>query len=612
MTKSSWHGPHHIGARLIKPSLILPASARPHAPRDTSPEFGLFVPPEALFPELEATEDVLAELLRALPRDAVLYACAHLNVVVTGTGHPDIKPRQEKAISLMCTGDDLRRINEFAASHPGSNPLSLFFRGQLLELMYWAVRYCPVIPDDGTVFKDQAGRTRLLKAAMIASMLWSNRVFSDRLSGSLEVDAARQHALGAFRRAQEESTVAPHLHTTLGRGWALFTEHFPRHYPGFAAEFAEATGLTVKQYFTCVTGLSTYLPFDRADGPAFDARTVASATAYREIFKTYFALESQTPDQFAASVPNDFNAHGYIALRERPVIIFENGRALIIDPVFYSERISIGPLFHLTAKARGDRARSLAIFSAFGKAFEDYSNSILRRMYPDRPLLASRLRAPLEGQDRAGNNFEIDAVLNDVVDLVIIEMKAAWLRDDIVLDDFEKWIEQIRFRYGVAAPTADGKQERPKGAAQLARLVRRILDDNCGSVQSELADARVIYPVLLVHDSRLNAPAYANFLALEFLRLLGPIPAGKRVMPMIVMTIEDLENLESSIDQFSLKQLLTDYSAACPDGLRSFHNFMAITPVYTSKLRPGAQLMESAERLLRHAQRELFPQSGEI
>jgi hypothetical protein len=38
------------------------------------------------------------------------------------------------------------------------------------------------------------------------------------------------------------------------------------------------TGLSVEQYFTCVTGLTTYLPFDRADEPVFNARSVANAT----------------------------------------------------------------------------------------------------------------------------------------------------------------------------------------------------------------------------------------------------------------------------------------------------------------------------------------------
>ena len=70
----------------------------------------------------------------------------------------------------------------------------MFFRGQILELMRWAVRCCPIIPDDGTGLNDPAERTRLLQAALIASTLWGKRVFADRLSRTLPLDEARQRA----------------------------------------------------------------------------------------------------------------------------------------------------------------------------------------------------------------------------------------------------------------------------------------------------------------------------------------------------------------------------------------------------------------------------------
>jgi hypothetical protein len=122
----------------------------------------------------------------------------------------------------------------------------------------------------------------------------------------------------------------------------------------------------------------------------------------------------------------------------------------------------------------------------------------------------------------------------------------------------------------------------------------------------------VIHPVLLVHDTRLNAPAYGTFLDAEFRALLGSVPPGKRVMPLTVMTIADLENLESSVDQFSMRQLLADYAAAHPDGLVSLHNFMACDPRYADKLKPSAQLMKDSERLIRLAHRELFPDSPDL
>jgi len=592
------------------PTLILPARAQRPPPRVDSREIGVFVPLEALFPDLEASEATIAALLGTLSRDAVLLACARLNTVVSGTGHPDHKPRQERAIGLICNHEDLRRINAFAAARPGGGLPTVFFRGQILEFMRWAARCCPTIPDDGTALNDPAERTRLLQAALIASTLWGKRVFADRLSGTLPVDEARQRALGAFRRGLEESVITPHVGTTLGRGWALFSEHFPHRYPAFAKEFLEATGLSVEQYFTCVTGLTTYLPFDRPDGPVFNARTVASTTAYRDLFPAYLARESQTPEALAAALWDGFAERGYRDLRERPILVLADGRAVILDPTFFSEKISIGPLFHLLARTSGGKANE--IFGTFGLAFEDYANGILRRMYPDRAGLASRLRCPVAGRDRDGRDFEMDAVLNDMLQVVVFEEKAAWLKDEVVLGDIDLWMEQIRSRYGIAAAPANGKKERPKGVAQLAQLVRRILDGNCGAAQPDFAAAKVIHPVLLVHDARLNAPAYGTFLDGEFRALLGSVPPGRRVMPLTVMTIADLENLESSVDQFSMRQLLEDYAAAHPDALVSLHNFMALDPRYADKLKPSSQLMRDSERLIRLAHRELFPDSPNL
>jgi hypothetical protein len=339
----------------------------------------------------------------------------------------------------------------------------------------------------------------------------------------------------------------------------------------------------------------------------FNARTVADATAYRDIFCAYMARESQTPEELSVTLWDGFAERGYRDLRERPILALADGRAVIIDPVFFSEKISAGPIFHLLPKARGGKVNE--IFGAFGLAFEEYANGILHRMYPERPGLASRLRCGVTARDREGRDFEIDAVLNDVRQVVVFEEKAAWLKDEVVLGDINVWIEQIRSRYGIVSAPAVGKKERPKGVAQLAQIVRRVLDKNCGAVQPDFAEVAVIHPVLLVHDTRLNAPAYGTFLDAEFRGLLDSVPLGKCVMPLTIMTIADLENLESSIAGFGMRQLLADYAAAHPEGLVSLHNFMVYDVRYADKLKPSAQLIADSERLIRLAQRELFPGS---
>ncbi len=183
-----------------------------------------------------------------------------------------------------------------------------------------------------------------------------------------------------------------------------------------------------------MTKLATYLNFDRKGAPIFNPATVASATAYKEIFSQYLAGKSQSPEALAVALWDDFGEGGYRGLRERPILVLRDGWAAILDATFFSEKISIGPLFHVL---RRHGARANEIFGAFGLAFEDYSNSILRRMYPEGNGLASRLRFPVRGIDRDGRDFEMDAVLNDVMQVVVFEEKAVWLKDEIVLGNVE-------------------------------------------------------------------------------------------------------------------------------------------------------------------------------
>ena len=88
---------------------------------------------------------------------------------------------------------------------------NIFFRGQLLELMRQAAQACDPAPGSGDDFLDPEARSRFLAAALIAGDLWNRRIYADRLSGEPEIDEARKRALGAFRKAIDESNSPSHL-----------------------------------------------------------------------------------------------------------------------------------------------------------------------------------------------------------------------------------------------------------------------------------------------------------------------------------------------------------------------------------------------------------------
>lgn len=580
------------GARLIiKPNLQLLYG------RDTgnvpASEVGVYLPVGEIFPGVEANGQSLIEVLRALSRDDTLFQCARLNIIVSGPGDFEMKSRQEQAISSLCTPEQHSRINDVALRRGGSGLPIVFFTGQLRELMRWAARYCKNLPGDGTTYEDPAFRERFLKAVLIASDIWGRRVFADKLTLNDDIAAVRRRALGAFRKGVDETNLAPHMGIAIGRGLALFTEYMPKHFPDFGEVFEKATGLTVRQYLGCATTMVLYTMQHRKEGPLFNRDTVAAATARPEPYRRFLELVSQSPEQLAQSFWTDFDTLDYRALRERPVMITNDGRSIILDPAFFIERVSIGALFHV-AKSIGMKA-----FAKFGDAFEDYACDILRRMYPHRPGLVDRVAFRQRGTDGKGNGFEVDSAFFDVRETAIIEIKAAFLAEKAIADDNpDALINEIRSKYGASPKSGD----RDKGVAQLARSIGAMVRGEWLGSEGEFKDATVLHPVLVVHDSRLDAPA----LETDFRSLLGAVPAGRRVAPLTIITIQDLENLECSVEGFSLMQLLRDYDRECPDRMRSLHNFLAFSD-YARKIVPSKFLLDRSISVLDLLQAELFP-----
>ena len=95
-------------------------------------EVGLFVPVEEVFPGMTADEGTLLSLLRELSRDDTLFMAARLNTIMSGPGDFEVQPRQQQALSTMCTTAQSDRVNDFARRHKVAGVPAVFFRGQLL------------------------------------------------------------------------------------------------------------------------------------------------------------------------------------------------------------------------------------------------------------------------------------------------------------------------------------------------------------------------------------------------------------------------------------------------------------------------------------------------
>jgi hypothetical protein len=567
----------------------------------------VFVNVGAIFPGTVADEESMQAALAQLSRDDALFTCARLNAIVSGFG-PDrsVYQRQYEAIGLLCSPQQKIALSDYAKKHGGPERVMAFFRGQLLELARRVVMHCQNLPGDGTTFKDEAVCSTFLRAALIASTLWEKRLFGpEALKPLLNLEVQLREFLGAFRKNVEESNGVAQPAFTVARGWLLFFRYLPKHLPGFIEAFERNTALLLRQYFICAFALMertfSSQPHEKR---IFATEYVPSDARIGEMFAKFLRVHAQSPEEWAASFTANPNDSGYLALRRRPVLSFPGNRSITLDPAFYLDNLTTAPLFHVqSAELSMGRA-----FEAFGHAFEDYATDLLRQRFPSGSgLLHQRLRCGVDGVNAADEEFEVDAVLNDITAAAFFEIKASWIREDKVLaDDPEEFLKEVRKKYGY-----DPETDERKGVAQLARSVGAVIRREWAGPDYEYAQLASVIPVLLVFDARMAAPGLGHFLDSEFRSLLGPTPTGFFVHSLIILTISDLEHLVAAVEHLSLQEVLRAYSAADPKRLSSFHNFVATSP-YLNLVKQSPVLESLVEEFMQAARAELLPNPGPI
>ena len=553
-------------------------------------QVGVYIPISEVFPDVQSNFETFKALLQQLSCTDTLFWCARINLIITNPLEDRHISRQQIAIDKFLTKEEIAAVNQFALTHGGANRVMVFFRGQLLELMRWAILYCRNHPNDGKTFEDPNTRRTFLQAALIASDLWSEWVYGNRFSLEGGIDIARERSLGAIRKAIEGTSLCAELTRSFGRGWTIFIGYFRKQYCSLDGEFQSKTGLSIEDYFKCLLIITVHFANPKSNNTGiFSAKTFADSTPLRDVFQKYIVFESQSIEEFKSALwgstdklkVQEERAYDYLSIREKPILRAEDNRAIILDPIFYSEKASIGPLFILTKDKTHGKANE--VFSAFGKAFENYSCDILNKMFPDIDG-SKQLFCNLKKKDLKERELEIDACLNKGHELVIFEIKAVWIREDKILnEDYETYLQHLREKYGVVMHD-NSKEQKIKGVGQLAKIANNIFHKEFQEENKEFNDIVTVYPILLVYDSFLTAPVYGNFLASEFEKLIRPekkmnsgelIKGRFTIHPLIILTIEDLENLELSVKHFSFSDLLFDYSKNCPDRLMSLKNYIA-------------------------------------
>src|SRR6185295_4226871 len=118
----------------------------------------------------------------------------------------------------------IARVNRFAQEHGGRENVSVFFRGQLLELIRWACLLSHDQPGDGETFGAPEVRRSFVRAALLASEVWFRRVYQDRLRDDGPIHEVRERILSSIRRSNIETAPSPHPILAIARGASLFAD----------------------------------------------------------------------------------------------------------------------------------------------------------------------------------------------------------------------------------------------------------------------------------------------------------------------------------------------------------------------------------------------------
>ena len=559
-----------------------------------------------------------------MDRRQVLLWCARVNDKLSEQlAPPDLaklnpferfRRRQQVLVRHFFNSEQIEKINAFFRKESAkpktaivSVPMlpTVFFRGQVLELLRWVCVFCPDIPN--TYLDTPEARTPLAKALLIAGTLWNRRIYQPAA-----VPTELSHGIGrllvTFRIGRDQDASALDLTRALARGLKIFSDLLPPHYANytkrdFNSDFLRATGLTIKQYYDCWTAIMMPVITNAAKndlnlfaGPNFNPKTFCppNAPELQALFPKFIALKSQTPDQLKSALLSNrkpeeidpLDSYNVRPLTQRPILRLTEELAVVPDLDCLAQSATLGPLFHVLSSG----ATPNEVFGAFGESFHEYCGSILKGMFPASSILADRLLCPFLDT----NKNEIADAYVDYCDAAILsEIKSVFVDKAAEGANPDTYLSELDGKY------ISGR-DRDQALVQLANGITSLADGSqvpLGLNDDQLKQLRFILPVLLVRDALMDAPLHSRYLAEEFANVLAPddnsgnnMKKGRFfVTPLTVISIETLEDLESA--NADLRSVIVDYSAACPDRVLSLRNYLAISE-YQDKIRYSERLRE--------------------
>ena len=411
-------------------------------------------------------------------------------------------------------------------------------------------------PDD-----TEEARNDLARCYLIANQLFDQ---GSSYGSTALTDDGKKELLVSFIPSREYATnpsPLPHIKRLLVR-----SEEFLRRFRKMAKEFdvsntfTQATRLTLQDYqhliFSILNVTSTFSPEEILEGSVL----FVDVKQYPRLMPLYDKLLQHacisidnlpSGTKAADSLPYEFRLW-----RQYPLVKLGENRVLCVDIGFLLDKIQTGVFWILRKQLEKEKKNSgKKIIQLRGRVFENYAASIIKRVLPS--IQAQTVR-DAEGYiinpkyNQKDKKECTDIAVCGREDLVLLECKAPLLTARSKFSgDFSKFHHEIRSKILLR----DSKNQLWNAIQTLGHTNKKMRQKVNGI---NMSTVKKIYPVLVLDDPIFSIVFMNWYLNSEFQRSVkyNDLKNDLQIMPLTVLTINDLEDLEPYLEDTPLHEHL--------------------------------------------------------
>ena len=329
--------------------------------------------------------------------------------------------------------------------------------------------------------------------------------------------------------------------------------------------FLEATELELRDYqyliFTIAVKLLSFLPEEIPEGRALFIDTKPSDTL-TPLYDKLLQRVCLSIDELAVkakktqSLPNEFRLW-----RQYPLVKTDKNEVFCVDIDFLLEKLQTG-VFWILRDQLAKENKSDRIFDLWGKVFEDYAASIIKRGISAQTQPMEQYFVQPQYDQKGGAECTDIAICGEET-LILLECKTSVLSASAKFSgDFSKLYAELKKKI-----IKGEEPKKPKGLKQLWNAIQSLghknTEDEYGVKEIDISKVKKIYPVLILSDRIFSCLNMNWFLDSEFQRMVkhNDLKNHLEIMPLAVLTITDLESLEPYLSDIPFHVHLDEWIA---------------------------------------------------